>query len=137
MNAAQMMCLDAWLRLGSYEKMAGPGPFLLTSTDLESLVQFVWDRAVEETKAKYEGYTEQQIERLEGEGKIKRDLSTPESRKFWASCEAASKEVLTWPDWKRAGINTAPALSEPRELPPKEKLLNLSTEELEAELRKK
>lgn len=72
-----------------------------------------------------------------GEGGIKRDLSTPESRKFWDSCEAASKEVLTWPDWKRAGINTAPALSEPRELPPKEKLLNLSTEELEAELRKK
>lgn len=39
--------------------------------------------------------------------KIVRDLSTPERREFWARSEESAREVETWPDWKRAGINVA------------------------------
>lgn len=49
--------------------------------------------------------------------KIVRDLSTEQSRSFWAGAEEASKEVITWPDWKRAGINTAQVRPEPRDIP--------------------
>lgn len=45
--------------------------------------------------------------------KIVRNLSTPESRSWWAR----AKEVSSWPDWKRAGINVAQTRSEPRTLP--------------------
>ena len=38
---------------------------------------------------------------------IYRDLSTPESREFWAQAEKSAAEVATWPAWKRAGINVA------------------------------
>lgn len=37
--------------------------------------------------------------------KIRRDLSTPEAREFWRVAEESAREVGTWPDWKRAGIN--------------------------------
>jgi len=50
--------------------------------------------------------------------KIIRDLSTEQSRKFWANSEETSKEVLSWPDWKRAGINTLQVRLEAREIPP-------------------
>lgn len=50
--------------------------------------------------------------------KIVRDLSTEENREFWRSAEEASREVATWPDWKRAGINTAQIRSEAREIKP-------------------
>lgn len=49
---------------------------------------------------------------------IYRNLSTPESRAFWAGVEESAREVLTWPDWKRAGINVADLRSTPREVPP-------------------
>jgi hypothetical protein len=35
---------------------------------------------------------------------LRRDLSTPESRAFWASVTAASKAVAEWPEWKRLGV---------------------------------
>ena len=35
-------------------------------------------------------------------GKIYRNMSTPESREFWESCEEVEREVDTWPAWKRA-----------------------------------
>ena len=34
-------------------------------------------------------------------GKIKRDMSTPENRKFWAHLETVRKEIEGWPEWKR------------------------------------
>ena len=37
----------------------------------------------------------------------RRNLSTPESRAFWAGVERIAREVATWPPWKRAGINVA------------------------------
>ena len=37
--------------------------------------------------------------------KLVRNLSTPESREFWAGIERSSAEVQQWPSWKRAGIN--------------------------------
>lgn len=37
--------------------------------------------------------------------KIVRRMDTPEAREFWRFCDEAAKEVSTWPDWKRAGIN--------------------------------
>ena len=49
--------------------------------------------------------------------KIVRNLSTPESRAFWATAEESAREVQTWPDWKRAGINVASLRSVPREVP--------------------
>ena len=39
--------------------------------------------------------------------KIVRNLSTTENREFWSVVKAASEEVKSWPDWKRAGINVA------------------------------
>jgi hypothetical protein len=36
--------------------------------------------------------------------KVYRNLSTPESRAFWELSPRA-KEVDSWPDWKKAGIN--------------------------------
>lgn len=45
---------------------------------------------------------------------IKRNLSTPKARAFWASAEANAADVETWPAWKRAGINVASTRSEPR-----------------------
>lgn len=32
---------------------------------------------------------------------MKRDMSTPENRAFWADVKAASLEVEGWPGWKR------------------------------------
>jgi hypothetical protein len=49
--------------------------------------------------------------------KITRNESTPEARKWWADAEAASAEVATWPDWKRAGINVAEQRDAPVEAP--------------------
>lgn len=46
--------------------------------------------------------------------KPKRNLSTEESREFWRKAEEAAEEINTWPDWKRAGINTVQIRSEPR-----------------------
>lgn len=34
--------------------------------------------------------------------KLKRDLSTPENREFWAFVDAAAEEVAKWPDSMRA-----------------------------------
>lgn len=42
-----------------------------------------------------------------GATEVKRDMSTPEAREFWAFVEACAREVRTWPDWRRAGINVA------------------------------
>lgn len=36
------------------------------------------------------------------EGKIGRNMSTPESRVFWESCDEGAREVATWPEWKRS-----------------------------------
>lgn len=36
------------------------------------------------------------------DGKIGRNMSTPESRAFWDGCDEAAREVATWPAWKRA-----------------------------------
>lgn len=49
--------------------------------------------------------------------KIGRNMSTPESRAFWANSEANSAEVATWPAWKRAGVNVSQLRNEPREEP--------------------
>lgn len=46
--------------------------------------------------------------------KIIRNLSTPEGRAFWKSVEKSAAEVLTWPDWKRAGINVSDLRDTPR-----------------------
>lgn len=46
--------------------------------------------------------------------KLTRNLSTPETREFWATAERASAEVATWPAWKRAGINVSDRREEPR-----------------------
>lgn len=40
-------------------------------------------------------------EKAAPEGKIWRNMSTPESRAFWEICEEAEREVDTWPDWKK------------------------------------
>lgn len=32
---------------------------------------------------------------------LKRDKSTPESRRFWECAEEAARKVATWPAWKR------------------------------------
>lgn len=45
--------------------------------------------------------------------KIVRDMSTPESCKFWETAKKAAAEVQTWPDWKRAGINVTQMREEP------------------------
>jgi hypothetical protein len=37
----------------------------------------------------------------------RRNMSTQESRDFWAFADACAREVRTWPDWRRAGINVA------------------------------
>jgi hypothetical protein len=37
--------------------------------------------------------------------KIKRNMSAPESRRFWADIERTAAVVATWPAWRRAGIN--------------------------------
>lgn len=34
-------------------------------------------------------------------GVVRRNLSTPESRAFWADVDAAAKAVRSWPAWKR------------------------------------
>ena len=39
--------------------------------------------------------------------KILRNTSTPEGKTFWDSAVEAAKEVDTWPDSKRAGINVS------------------------------
>lgn len=39
--------------------------------------------------------------------KIIPNLSTDESKKFWASVEKAAGEVRKWPDSRRAGINVS------------------------------
>ncbi len=39
--------------------------------------------------------------------KIKRNLSTPEARAYWAHAEECAAEVRTWPASKRAGINVS------------------------------
>jgi hypothetical protein len=49
--------------------------------------------------------------------KIVRNMSTPESRKFWEDAGKASAEVATWPDWKRAGINVSQLRDTPRPTP--------------------
>jgi hypothetical protein len=49
--------------------------------------------------------------------KIVREMSTTESQRFWETAERAAAEVQQWPDWKRAGINVAQVLEEPRQLP--------------------
>lgn len=36
---------------------------------------------------------------------VRRNLSTPASRAWWAEAERAAAIVRTWPDWKRAGVN--------------------------------
>lgn len=33
--------------------------------------------------------------------KLRRNLSTPESREFWRGVDAAAAAVRTWPAWKR------------------------------------
>jgi hypothetical protein len=45
--------------------------------------------------------------------KVLRNMSTPESREFWAGVERSAAVVRQWPSWKRAGINEA-QLREPR-----------------------
>jgi hypothetical protein len=49
--------------------------------------------------------------------KIVRNLSTEESRKFWHHAEEAAAEICSWPDWKRAGINTIQVRAEARTMP--------------------
>jgi hypothetical protein len=39
--------------------------------------------------------------------RVYRNMSTPESRAFWVSVDRVAKDVSTWPDWKRAGINVS------------------------------
>lgn len=36
---------------------------------------------------------------------VVRNLDTPENRDFWEHSRRAAKEVATWPEWKRAGVN--------------------------------
>lgn len=50
-----------------------------------------------------------------GARKIIRNLSTPEAREWWRTAEEAAAVVATWPDWKRAGINTAEVRETERE----------------------
>jgi hypothetical protein len=40
--------------------------------------------------------------------KPRRNLSTEESRKFWADAKKTAADVRSWPDSKRAGINVEP-----------------------------
>ncbi len=49
--------------------------------------------------------------------KIVRNLATPKARAFWASAEESAREVESWPDWKRAGINVRQQRLVPREVP--------------------
>lgn len=49
---------------------------------------------------------------------LRKNLSTPEHRAFWAGVEKSAAEVETWPAWKRAGINVAAVRETPREVPP-------------------
>ena len=49
--------------------------------------------------------------------KIIRRLDTPEARAFWANVETITALVASWPDWKRAGINTLQIRPEPRPVP--------------------
>jgi hypothetical protein len=42
--------------------------------------------------------------------RVRRNLSTPESREFWKRADEAAAEVSGWPDWKRAGINVVDTL---------------------------
>lgn len=51
---------------------------------------------------------------------VKRDLSTPENRAFWADVTAAAKLVASWPAWKRgegrrvfAGLMSRPPETRP------------------------
>ena len=37
-----------------------------------------------------------------GNAIIRRNMSTPEARKFWANVDASAAEVYTWPAWKMA-----------------------------------
>jgi hypothetical protein len=52
--------------------------------------------------------------KVEPRKKIGRNLSTEESREYWAAAERTAAEVSTWPDWKRAGINVSDIRSKPR-----------------------
>lgn len=52
--------------------------------------------------------------KVEPPKKIGRNLSTEESRAYWAAAKKTAEEVSTWPDWKRAGINVSNIRSKPR-----------------------
>ena len=52
--------------------------------------------------------------KVEPPKKISRNLSTEESREYWAAAQRTAEEVSTWPDWKRAGINVSDIRSKPR-----------------------
>jgi hypothetical protein len=43
-----------------------------------------------------------------------RNLSTEESRDFWARCQRSAVKVAGWPAWKRVGINVGTVRQEPR-----------------------
>ena len=47
--------------------------------------------------------------------RISRNMSTPESRKYWFTVDQSAAEVATWPDWKRAGINVQQIRDEARQ----------------------
>lgn len=48
--------------------------------------------------------------------KLRRNLSTPESREFWAAVSAAAEAVRGWPAWKRGEWQENPA-TKPYEAP--------------------
>lgn len=57
--------------------------------------------------------------------KIIRNTSTPEGKAFWDSVDKATKEVATWPVWKRGGINVSDRRSELRISPTQEHINNI------------
>jgi hypothetical protein len=49
--------------------------------------------------------------------RIVRNLTTDESREFWATAEKVAAQVDEWPSWKKAGINVADLRTEARQAP--------------------
>jgi len=49
--------------------------------------------------------------------KIVRNMSTTESKNFWAKTQQEASALTEWPAWKRAGINVAEVRTEPRSIP--------------------
>ncbi len=49
--------------------------------------------------------------------RIVRNLTTEESREFWATAEKVAAQVDEWPSWKKAGINVADLRTEARQAP--------------------